>query len=158
MNRRTALKQLFIVAGGLVIASSCIGDGNGASIVLENIKLSASDEALIGDLVEAILPKTDSPGAKELNLHLFVMKMLDDCHGPEDQKAFIKGLKQAQQASLKTEAARLDYLSALKDDLFFDILKRRTLQGYLNSEYVMKNKLIYELVPGRYQGAVRINA
>lgn len=40
---------------------------------------------------------------------------------------------------------------------FFKILKRRTVQGYLNSEYVMKNKLIYELVPGRYDGAVKVN-
>lgn len=157
MNRRTALKQLFIVAGGLVIASSCTPGGKGASIVLENIKLSAADESLIGDLVEAIIPKTDSPGAKELNLHLFVMKMLDDCHGPEDQQSFIAGLKLAKKAELKTDSERLTYLNALEKDVFYEILKKRTVQGYLNSEYVMKNKLIYELVPGRYNGAVKVN-
>ncbi|MFD2553789.1 gluconate 2-dehydrogenase subunit 3 family protein [Sphingobacterium tabacisoli] len=158
MNRRTAIKQLFIVAGGLMIASSCTGSGDGASIELQHIKLSADDEALIGDLVEAIIPKTDSPGAKDLNLHLFVMKMVDDCHSPEDQEAFINGLEQARKAGLKTEAERVAYLQNLKEDVFFNILKRRTLQGYLNSEYVMKNKLIYELVPGRYDGAVKVNA
>lgn len=158
MNRRTALKQLFIVAGGLVIASSCTEGGKGASIVLENIKLSATDESFIGDLVEAIIPKTDSPGAKELNLHLFVMKMLDDCHSPEDQQAFLAGLNLAKKARLKTNSERLAYLTALEKDVFYHILKRRTIQGYVNSEYVMKNKLIYELVPGRYDGAVKVNA
>jgi hypothetical protein len=43
-----------------------------------------------------------------------------------------------------------------QDDVFFNILKRRTIQGYKNSEYVMKNKLVYELVPGRYNGAFKI--
>lgn len=140
-----------------MIASSCAGETGGASIELRNIVLSADDEALIGDLVEAIIPKTDSPGAKELNLHLFVMKMLDDCHSPEDQDAFIKGLKMAAKANLNTESAHLAYLQTLKEDIFFDILKKRTLQGYLNSEYIMKNKLIYELVPGHYDGAVKVN-
>lgn len=158
MNRRTALKQFFIVAGGLIIASSCTEGGKEASIELHNIALSATDESLIGDLVEAIIPQTDSPGAKALNLHLFVMKMLDDCHSPDDQEAFLKGLKLAKKANLKTESERITYLKGLENDLFFDILKRRTLQGYLNSEYVMKNKLIYELVPGRYDGAVKVNA
>lgn len=156
MNRRTAIKQLFIVAGGLMIASSCNGAGDSASIELRYVKLSADDEALIGDLVEAIIPKTDSPGAKDLNLHLFVMKMLDDCHSPEDQEAFINGLEQVRKAGLKTEVERLAYLQTLKEDVFFSILKKRTLQGYLNSEYVMKNKLVYELVPGRYDGAVKV--
>lgn len=156
MNRRTAIKQLFIVAGGLMIASSCNGGGDSASIELRHIKLSADDEALIGDLVEAIIPKTDSPGAKDLNLHLFVMKMLDDCHSPEDQEAFINGLEQARKADLKTEVEREAYLQTLKEDVFFSILKKRTLQGYLNSEYVMKNKLVYELVPVRYDGAVKV--
>ncbi len=156
MNRRTAIKQLFIVAGGLMITSSCNGAGDSASIELRYVKLSADDEALIGDLVEAIIPKTGSPGAKDLNLHLFVMKMLDDCHSPEDQEAFINGLEQVQKAGLKTEAERLAYLQTLKEDVFFSILKKRTLQGYLNSEYVMKNKLVYELVPGRYDGAVKV--
>jgi len=37
-------------------------------------------------------------------------------------------------------------------------VKRRVIQGYLNSEYIMKNKLKYELIPGRYLGAVKLEA
>ncbi|SMG25471.1 gluconate 2-dehydrogenase subunit 3 family protein [Sphingobacterium psychroaquaticum] len=159
MNRRTAIKQLFVVAGGIMIATSCAGDGQSTSIVLTNIKLSATDEKLLGDFVEAIIPASDSPGGNALNLHLFVMKMVDDCQTKEEQKAFIEGLKQAADSLKKADQkAILDYLNGLpKEDVFFKILKRRTVQGYLNSEYVMKNKLIYELVPGRYDGAVKVN-
>lgn len=44
MNRRTLVKQLFIIAGGIAILPSCLREQGGASIVLQNIKLSASDE------------------------------------------------------------------------------------------------------------------
>jgi hypothetical protein len=85
------------------------------------------------------------------------MKMLDDCTSPEDQKKFLEGLKTAEKIKGKSAAEQIAYLKALpQDDVFFNILKRRTIQGYKNSEYVMKNKLVYELVPGRYNGAFKI--
>lgn len=157
MDRRSAIKQLFVLAGGMMIATSCSTDGS-ASIALQHIKMSASDEALLAEIVEAIIPETDSPGAKTLKLHLFVMKMLDDCHGPEEQDQFLKGLKDAKKLSGKPAAEVVAYLQQLgAEDVFAKIAKQRTIQGYLNSEYVMKNKLIYELVPGRYNGAVKVN-
>lgn len=159
MNRRTALKQMFIMAGGIMIATSCDFSSKAPSIQLNQIKLNHDDEIFLAELVEAIIPQTDSPGAKELNLHLFVMKMLDDCTSPEDQKKFLDGLKAAQQVKGKPLAEQQAYLNSLdKEDAFFNILKRRTIQGYKNSEYVMKNKLVYELVPGRYNGAYKIEA
>ncbi|MHC8947434.1 gluconate 2-dehydrogenase subunit 3 family protein [Sphingobacterium hungaricum] len=159
MNRRTAIQQLFIIAGGMMIASSCSSDRNKASIELANIDVSAEEEDVLGNVVEAIIPKTDSPGARELNLHLFVLKMVDDCHGPEDQKRFLDGLKNAKSQKGKTTSEIQEYLKNLPaDDAFLSLVKKRTIQGYLNSEYVMKNKLIYELVPARYNGALKIEA
>ncbi len=159
MNRRTALKQMFIMAGGIMIATSCDFSSKAPSIQLNQIKLNHDDEVFLAELVEAIIPQTDSPGAKELNLHLFVMKMLDDCTSPEDQKKFLDGLKAAHQVKGKPLEEQQAYLKSLdKEDAFFNILKRRTIQGYKNSEYVMKNKLVYELVPGRYNGAYKIEA
>ncbi|GHE41228.1 gluconate 2-dehydrogenase subunit 3 family protein [Sphingobacterium griseoflavum] len=159
MDRRSAIKQMFVLAGGMMIATSCSTDGNATSIILNNIKMSASDEALLADIVEAIIPETDSPGAKTLQLHLFVMKMVDDCHSPEDQELFLKGLKDAKDLSGKSIAETATYMQQLgPKDGFAKMIKERTVQGYLNSEYVMKNKLIYELVPGRYDGAVKVNS
>ncbi len=159
MNRRSAIKQLFIIAGGIAIATSCDLSLNATSIELKNIKMVKKDEELLAAYVEAILPKTDSPGAKELNLHLFVMKMLDDCTNPEDQQLFLGSLKLAHEQKAKTPEEIRTYLKGLSEgDKFFSILKWRTIQGYKNSEYVMKNKLKYELVPGRYNGEFLINA
>ena len=158
MNRRTALRQLFILAGGVWMATSCDPRPNSPSIELRNIDLSRSDEDFLGQLVDAIIPTTDSPGGRELNLHLFVMKMLDDCASPEQQQQFLEGLALAEQVKDKGEDKQRAYLNDLpKEDTFYSFLKRRALQGYKNSAYVMKNKLIYELVPGRYNGAVKIS-
>jgi len=159
MNRRNAIRQLFEVAGGMAIATSCSGDRREASIALRNVRFSADDEELLKQLAEAVIPETDSPGAASLNLHLFVMKMVDDCHSPEEQEGFAEGLRAAKRIRDKTPEETLAYLQNLPPgDPFLGILKRRTIQGYLNSEYVMKNKLIYELVPGRYDGAAKVNA
>lgn len=157
INRRTAIRQLFVYAGGLMIATSCSTSGGSASIVLNNMVFSAKEEALIAALVGAIIPASDSPGGVELKLHLFVMKMLDDCHSEADQRAFKLGLEQVQAIPFEDQAKLLKYLEGLpQEDLFLQVLKRRTIQGYLNSAYVMQNKLIYELVPGRYDGAVKV--
>lgn len=159
MNRRMAVRQMFIMAGGMMIASSCDFTSNSPSITLDQLDLDRSDEDLLAELVEAIIPKTDSPGARDLQLHLFVMKMLDDCTSPEDQEKFIQGLAEAQCIKGKDIETQQLYLTNLPvDDVFLTILKRRTIQGYKNSQYVMENKLIYELVPGRYNGAVKIEA
>jgi len=161
MNRRTAIKQFFIIAGGLTILSSCLNDG-GASIVLNKLKLSAEDEQFLADLVDVLIPKTDTPGGKELNLHLFVIKMVDDCESPENQEKFVSGFnklrKQLNLANGKETENKLANLTDKTDEkTFFEIFKSRAIQGYMNSEYVMKNKVIYKLIPGPYNGAVKIN-
>lgn len=141
-----------------MIATSCDFTDKSTSILLNHIKLNKADEDLLAELTESLIPKTDTPGAKDLNLHLFVMKMVDDCASPEEQKAFIDGLKGAATIKGKGLKDMQTYLAALPaEDVFFQLLKRRTVQGYLNSEYVMKNKLVYELVPGRYNGAMKVN-
>ncbi|QQT27253.1 gluconate 2-dehydrogenase subunit 3 family protein [Sphingobacterium spiritivorum] len=163
MNRRTAVKQLFIIAGGLALLPSCLREQGGTSIDLHTIKLSAKDEEFLAKLVDVLIPETDSPGGKKLNLHLFIMKMVDDCHSPEDQKAFLEGLEKNRSdldgaVADKIGAYFKSEEEAKEKSAFYKIFKKRATQGYLNSEYVMKNKLIYELVPGRYNGAMKINA
>lgn len=161
MNRRTAIKQFFIIAGGLTILSSCLNDG-GASIVLNKLKLSAEDEQFLADLVDVLIPKSDTPGGKDLNLHLFVIKMVDDCESPENQEKFVSGFnKLKKQLNLTNGKEPENTLASLEDKtdekIFFEIFKSRAIQGYMNSEYVMKNKVIYKLIPGPYNGAVKIN-
>lgn len=150
---------MFFVAGGLVIASSCSSNPEQASIQLNHVDFTREDELLLARWVDAIIPKSDTPGGVDLNLHLFVMKMVDDCTSPTDQEAFVAGLKRSRKVKDAEAEQMIAYFADLsEDDVFGRILKARTVQGYVQSEYVMTTKLVYELVPGRYNGAVKIEA
>jgi len=172
MDRRLAIKQIGIITGGIAILPSCLSTPeNELSVSLNNISLTGDDEALISDLVQTIIPATDTPSAADLEVHKFVMKMVDDCYGSDKQKLFIDGLGQLQvmaksqygndfsnctteeKASL-LETIENDKESTLKD--FYGILKRRTVQGYLKSEYIMKNVLVHNMIPGRFEGCIKI--
>ncbi len=169
MERRFAIKQILIMAGGMALLPSCLRDSGKSSIALDHLDVSLDQEHLLADITETIIPKTDTPGAKELNLHLFVLKMLDDCYESADQKLFLDGLNELQDKAQdqfgKTfqqlaVAERGKLLLGVEQDKqaspalqrFYEITKGRTISGYLNSKYVMTNLIKWELVPGRYNG------
>ena len=54
-------------------------------------KISASQENLLSEIVETIIPKTDTLGAKDLNVHQFTIKMVADCYDKKSQETFSKG-------------------------------------------------------------------
>jgi len=175
MKRRSVIKNLLIIAGGIAILPSCSGKSGGASIQLTNLDIGADDEQLLAEIVETILPHGgDTMGAKDLNLHLFVLKMVDDCHSKEDQQQFLAGISNIDKLSKEklqksfVEASTEERLQLLQtidnaNDLdkdiqkFYHITKSRTIQGFLNSKYVMTDLKQYELIPGRYNGYVRVS-
>jgi hypothetical protein len=92
MDRRTVIKNLALAIGGAVLLPSCLHKDGTTYVQLKHISLSADQQTLIADMAETIIPKTNTPGAKDLNLPAFVLKMLDDCYGKKDQEAFLAGL------------------------------------------------------------------
>ena len=94
MNRRTALQQLAILTGGAAFLPACSFDAEKVSIALDNLKIKASHEKLLAGLVDTLIPKTETPGAQELDVHHFVLVMVDDCQDKPNQEAFVKGLDQ----------------------------------------------------------------
>ena len=167
INRRKALRTLLYIAGGTLVLPACFRESGKASIDLTHLSVSEGDEQLLAEFTETLIPATDTPGGKELLLHLFVLKMVDDCHSPEEQEKFTKGLSafsawSQQELGMEFLRADADSRTALlarigktsDEDLkqFFSITKQRAIQGYMNSQYVMTNLVKYELVPGRYNG------
>ena len=167
MNRRGAVRTLLYIAGGTLVLPACFRQSGTASIALQNLSVSEADERLLAELVETLFPTTNTPGGKELLLHLFVLKMVDDCHGREDQQAFSSGLSAFStwsqdklggsftHAAPDEQAALVEAIQTQEDGVitkFYAIFKRRAIQGYMNSQYVMTNLIKYELVPGRYNG------
>lgn len=172
ISRRTALKQFLVVAGGVMLLPSCMQQaGSKAAMPLKHLKISAGQEQLLAELAETLLPATNTPGAKELKLPEFTLRMLDDCHSPEDQKSFAEGLQAFEQYSKQQQqqeftqltpaqrTALLNTLEAGKDipeavSKFYKKVKGLTIQGYLGSQHYLTKVQVYELVPGRYRGCV----
>lgn len=167
MDRRAAVRTMLYIAGGTLILPACFRESGSASITLTNLSVDEEDEHMLAELVETIIPATDTPGGKELLLHLFVLKMVDDCHSTEDQQTFASGLKAFaawsrqvlstpfRQAEADRRLVLLNRIGDASDETvakFFGIVKRRAIQGYMNSQYVMTNLVKYELIPGRYNG------
>ena len=175
VNRRSAIRQLFCVSAGALILPSCMEDKTKSAILLKNFSIDPEDEKSLEELMETILPKTSTPGAKDIYAHLFALKMLDDCYKKDDQRKFVNGLKQFQKtakselnasflkATLPEKHALLRKIEAdkeSKDDLayFYSTSKQLTIQAYTTSQYYLTKVQVYEMVPARYHGCVPVKA
>lgn len=171
LNRREALKQFVFVSAGMALIPSCMQDRSKSSLLLKKISISSADESMLAELSETIIPKTKSPGAKDISAHLFVLTMVDDCTKKEDQEKFLKGMKEFNDFSKATVGKEfvassaderskvLTSIIAKKDEendlnLFFKTVKRFTIQAYTSSEFFLTKVQVYELVPGRFHGCV----
>lgn len=157
------------ISSAMFIFPSCLRQGAKGSMQLNHLDISEQQGETLEAIVETFLPETDTPGGKALQLQLFVLKMVDDCHNEEDQEGFTTGLTLFESAAREnlggafvsaSREKREQFLRSLGEDknipaelaLFYKITKQRTIQGYMNSKYVMTNLVKYELVPGRYNG------
>ena len=175
-NRRVVLKQIMLASAAAMLLPSCVFDSKKvATMPLHNLKLTGNQEELVAEICEAIIPKTDTPGAKELGVPKFVLVMIDDCASKEDQAAFIKGLdsidafakekigKSFMEGSPKEREDILASIDGKKDttspevENAFGSIKGLTIWGYTGSEYVMTNYYKYEFVPGRFHGCVPVS-
>lgn len=171
VSRRRALKSLVFVSAGMALVPSCMSDRSKSSLLLKKINISAADENLLAELCETILPKSATPGAKDLSAHLFVLTMVDDCRKKEDQEKFTKGLEAFKKFSQQTigkdfvtaePAERKKLLDSIlvkideESDLnaFFKTTKGLTIQAFTSSEFFLTKVQVYELIPGRYHGCV----
>ncbi len=174
-NRRVAIQQLLFICAGTVLLPACLQNNEKASILLKKISISADQEKMLAELAETILPKTDSPGAKDLAAHLFALKMVDDCFPKTNQEKFEQGLRDfekfAKDKSSKSFAdCNAEQKNAIVADLdgrkndngnlsfFYQSLKRLTIQAYSTSQFYLTDIRGYKMIPGKFQGCVPLKA
>lgn len=173
VNRRTLLKQLAFIAGGVLVLPACMQDKSKSGLLLKNISIDADEEALLAEIAETILPATDTPGAKDVYAHLFALTMIDDCAKKENQEQFINGLRQMEKWSRQkldvsftkaTPAQRESLLQAMNTDAsvpedikaFYKKLKGLTVQAYVTSKFYLTEVQPYQLTPGFFNGCVPV--
>ncbi|GAB4018563.1 hypothetical protein GCM10028808_53540 [Spirosoma migulaei] len=170
MQRRSAVKNLAMALGGLASLPAWASGWTPDSIGHFS-SLSLDEEALLGEIVGTIIPETTTPGAKSLKVHQFAMRMIRDCLGEPAQLLLTQGLTQADSLAQQTYTKaftdcdapqRMDVLSkmAISTDPtgkpFIDMIKKLTIQGYMNSEYYLVNVEKFTMAPGFYHGCVPV--
>lgn len=178
MERRSALINLAGAVAGLIHLPAWANGWSAEAARLSSPFLLADQNELLANLVETIIPATDTttadgPGAKALNVHLFIQKMVADCFDKPAQETFTKGLSLTDELARKSfgkffsegdavqRMALLNQLSQSTDSAqkdFYAMVKNLTIRGYMNSEHVMTNLMHFEFIPGRYHGCVPVVA
>jgi len=183
MNRREALQQVAWLMGGAISAPALLGILNGCTSKpaagWKPVFLNEAQGALIAEIAEIMIPRTDTPGAKDVGIPAFIDLMLKDAYAKEDQDKFLAGLKEfeaqaqdkhglpfmqldpSQRTSLvqasndvATAAARLYTGDGLPPRPFILMTKELTLLGYFTSQIGATQVLQYNPVPGPFHGCV----
>jgi hypothetical protein len=185
MNRRDVIKNTVLVLGYSVavpslasIFSSC-NNNTGTALGWEPQFFSHSQAALISELTEAILPKTKTPGAKELHIDQFIDRLVKQILSSEDQEKLKQGADafeaEAKEVNGKsfvesTPEERVKLLTKMEAESekftgniwgfslkknpppvpFYRQIKELTLLGYFTSKEIGKDILVYDPVPGKY--------
>lgn len=179
MNRRKAV--LSIILGGGVVAGA--GGGYKWFRMHRTPDLSFLDhhKTMIADLTEVIIPRTDTPGAKDAGVGEFVIHMVKELCDRKTQNNFIDGLKDMEAHTSDHFGKRFSDLAFAQQQQiverfrqkgkpyaglmgkvehkfmgksFFTTLKEATVIGYCSSKAGATQQLAYDYIPGSYNGCL----
>jgi len=180
IDRREALKKTALLMGAAVSASALTGILQGCKATPEllytPVFFTPDQARIVTEVAEIIIPKTDTPGAKDAGVPGFIDTMLKDCYKKEDQDRFLAGLTAFEEEAKKAygdsfiyctpeqqvEFVKKTHEAALKEMKenkeakrpFILMAKELTLLGFFTSEPGATQVLQYIAVPGSYKGCV----
>ena len=167
MQRREVLRLLAGSAASLALAPLTpterlqLGAALHASPRAGNA-LDHAQRALVTELVETILPRTDTPGALDAGVPEFIDRMLAWWFTGDERDQFVRGLA-AIQTSLASTTSKTAVFTALDSasapgpgspEEAWARLKSMTVYGYFTSKLVQEDVLHTVITPGRYAGCV----
>ncbi len=180
MDRRQALQRAGLVLGYAISAPVIAGIMNGCKstpdLTYKPVFFTEEQAGLVSEVAAIIIPKTDTPGAKEVGVPAFIDQLIKQCYKKEDQDRFIAGLAEFDEGAKKaygdsfldletakqkeyvkkTHDAALDASKAgtVKDKPFILMVKELTVVGFYTSEEGARKILQYAPVPGAFHGCV----
>lgn len=96
MNRREVIQRATMIFGYAITGPALTGILNGCKATPEEAfapQLFSQDQIkLIAELAEIIIPRTETPGARDAGVPMFIDRMLKEVYPKEDQEAFLKNL------------------------------------------------------------------
>lgn len=127
--------------------------------------LTATQQKIIAEVAEMIIPRTNTAGAKDVGVPAFVEMMLKDCYLQPDHQRFMEGVTSLEQLKFLelNEAERRGALKMMEQQTkeqmkvpsktvpFWRLMKELTLLGYFTSEAGIKASFEYVQIPGKLE-------
>lgn len=177
MERRDLLKVMALAAGGNVALPQSVFARIGENFDSTELTFfRPSQRQQVAILSEAIIPKTDTPGAIEAGVPGWIEILVKDCLDQTDQDIITEGLASIMKRCVKDTGMGLDKLSAEKQVAFLNAyydetdaardalikqgkeprntflkqFKELTKFCYVNSEVGATQAFDFTLVPGKW--------
>ncbi len=184
MDRREALRRTAMLMGGVVSAPVIAGilKGCTATPVVDwtPVILNGHQASVVTTVAEIIIPRTDTPGAKDVGVPAFIDKMISEVYSEEDQKSFMDGLAAFEKDAEKEYSDAFSELDEEEQTVFVKkvhdaaieaengggsaakrpfilMMKEMTMVGFFTSEAGASQVLQYDAVPGAYKGCVPLS-
>lgn len=184
MDRREALKRTALLMGGMVSAPAIMGVLKGCTpkpgIDWKPLFLTGDQASVVSTVSEIIIPRTDTPGAKDVGVPSFIDQILKEVYSKEDQEFFTSGLASFNEEAKKEfgdvftdldEEDQAAYVKKVHDAAiekenttdpapkrpFILMMKELTMLGFFTSEPGAKQVLQYDPVPGAYKGCIPLS-
>jgi hypothetical protein len=181
MDRRELLKLIAAATGSVVIGGEFFLSGCKSKDVATPGFFTEKDISFFDEVAETILPKTNTPGAKEAEVGKFMASYSTDCYDELQLKTLKDGISKLNEASgkmnkasfmdatasqkqnllIETDAEAKKYNEEKKDQAgkehtlhYFTLMKQLVLLGFFTSKPGATQVLRYVPVPGKYYGCV----
>jgi len=180
MDRRQALQRAGLVLGYAISAPVIAGIMNGCKstpdLTYKPVFFTEEQAGLVSEVAAIIIPKTDTPGAKEVGVPAFIDQLIKQCYKKEDQDRFLAGLAEFDEGAKKAygdsfldldSGKQKEYVKkahdaaldasksgAVKEKQFILMVKELTVVGFYTSEEGASKILQYAPVPGAFHGCV----
>ncbi len=174
MNRRDLLKFITAATGTALIGGSGLLAGCATRDAQPGYTFTDTKIALLDEIAETILPRTDTPGAKDAEVGKFMSVYVNDCYTPDEQATFHQGLAEFEKNCLiefqrdftaLTTHEREDLLNRLDQQAraqvdaggpphYFTMVKQLTLFGFFTSEVGGTQVQRHVAIPGRFDGCM----
>ena len=185
MNRRELIQHVAYLMGGAISAPAILGVLNGCSAkssaeAWRPVLLTPEQGELVAEVSEIFIPRTDTPGAKDVGVPAFIDTILKDAYTSADHARYIAGLNELEAQAQRVHqrrfvdldaGARLALVRAANDEAttaelalnvapaqlkrpFILMTKELTLLGFFTSQVGATQVLQYDPVPGAYRACV----
>jgi hypothetical protein len=181
MNRRELIKYIALLTGATVAGSEFFLSGCRNNDNVSAGFFTEKDISFFDEVAETILPKTNTPGAKDAEMGKFMASYSTDCYNELQLKTLKDGINKLDKSSEKINKVSFMSGTALQKQIllietdaeakkyneenkrqsnkeypphYFTLMKQLVLLGFFTSKPGVTQVLRYVPVPGKYYGCI----